>query len=271
MVMQVDGALPDTPARTAPTAVPGLPRNNAGMRASTTWMHRAAARRLPSRCLLCGARGEPGLDLCAGCLADLPRNDCCCARCALPLARPAAMCGRCLQREPPWQAAWVPFRYAWPLDRLETRYKFAASLAAGHALARLWRDRPPPEPAQAVVPVPLHRGRLRRRGYDQALELARELARQMRLPLHAGALCRHRATHAQSDLDAAARRRNVRGAFRLRGDARLPAHVALFDDVMTTGATLGECARVLHRAGIQRVDAWALARVGAPGMPCKDR
>lgn len=235
------------------------------MDALMTWMHHAAAWRSPSCCLLCGARGEPGLDLCAGCIADLPRNDCCCARCALPLAQATAMCGQCQERTPPWQVAWVPFRYAWPLNRLETRYKFSANLAAGQVLARLWHAHPPPQLAEAIVPVPLHRGRLRRRGYDQALELARRVARQMHLPLRVDALYRTRATHAQSDLDAVARRRNVRGAFQLCANANLPAHVALFDDVMTTGTTLAECARVLRRAGVERVDVWALARVAAPG------
>ncbi len=219
----------------------------------------------PSRCLLCGGGGEAGLDLCAGCAADLPRNTCCCARCALPLARAAELCGNCITRMPPWHAAWVPFRYAWPLNRLETRYKFSANLAAGQTLARLWLQHRPPEPPQAVVPVPLHAGRLRRRGYDQTLELARHVARHMDLPLRADVLHRLRPTHAQTDLDARARRRNVRGAFHLREGHDLPAHVALFDDVMTTGATLGECARVLHRAGVERVDVWALARVSAPG------
>ncbi|HET7300871.1 MAG TPA: ComF family protein [Oleiagrimonas sp.] len=220
----------------------------------------------PSQCLLCGARGMSGLDVCAGCLADLPRNTCCCARCALPLAQPAALCGRCLEHPPPWQAAWVPFRYGWPLDRLETRYKFSAHLAAGRALAALWRERAPPERPQAIVPVPLHHARLRQRGYDQTLELARQIARQMHLPLHDRCLKRQRATRAQSTLDAVARRRNVRGAFGIRRGIALPDHVALFDDVLTTGATVGECARVLHRAGVARVDVWALARVAAPGQ-----
>lgn len=221
---------------------------------------------LPSRCLLCGARGVPGMDLCAGCLAELPRNTCCCARCALPLAQAAACCGRCLQRPPPWQIAWVPFRYAWPLDRLETRYKFSAHLAAGRTLAALWQERLPVELPQAIVPVPLHHARLRQRGYDQTLELACRIAAQMHLPLLDDCLHRQRATRAQSTLDAVARRRNVRGAFGLREGAALPDHVALFDDVLTTGATLGECARALRRAGVQRVDVWALARVAQPGQ-----
>jgi ComF family protein len=228
------------------------------------WLHHFTNWRVSSRCLLCGGRGDANVDLCPGCRADLPRNRSCCARCALPLPRPAVLCGRCIRRPPPWQAAWVPFRYAWPLNRLATRYKFSAQLAAGRALAQLWHEAPPPEPAQAIVPVPLHQARLRRRGYDQALELARQVAHQMRLPLHADALARVRATDAQSELDAAARRRNVRRAFRLRSGVILPAHVALFDDVMTTGATLDECTRSLRRAGVERVDVWAIARVADP-------
>lgn len=208
----------------------------------------------------------PGLDLCRGCRAEMPRNTCCCTRCALPLAAPDGLCGHCQQHPPPWQSAWVPFCYAWPLDHLQTRYKFSANLAAGRTLAALWCDRPPPDMPQAIIPVPLHRVRLRRRGYDQAHELARQIARQQQLPLRDDVLRRRRATAAQSTLDAVMRRRNVRGAFQVRDGAALPAHVALFDDVLTTGATLGECTRVLLRAGVVRVDVWALARVAAPAQ-----
>lgn len=230
-------------------------------------MHMFAPRhrtRFVSCCLLCGARADAMPNLCRGCIGDLPRNRTCCSRCALPLPHATLQCGRCLRRPPPWQSAWVPYRYAWPLDRLETRYKFSARLAAGRALARLWLMHPPPETADAIVPVPLHDRRLRQRGYDQALELARHVARHMHLPLCADALVRARPTDTQSTLDARARRRNVRHAFRLREGANLPVHVALFDDVMTTGATLAACASVLRRAGVERVDVWALARVDKP-------
>lgn len=230
-----------------------------------SWLARAGTLCLPPRCLLCGAPGTTGLDLCVGCLGDLPRNACCCTRCALPLAQPALSCGHCQQKPPPWHVAWVPFRYAWPLDRLETRYKFSANLAAGRTLAALWLQHPPPDMPQAIVPVPLHAARLRRRGYDQAHQLARLIARSMRLPLLDGCLRRQRATAAQSLLDAATRRRNVRGAFRVRDPMPLPDHVALFDDVLTTGATLAECTRVLRRAGVERVDVWAMARVAIVG------
>ena len=138
---------------------------------------------LPPRCLLCGARGADGRDLCAGCAGDLALNTDCCARCALPLETAAAQCGECLRREPPFASAWVPFRYADPLDLLEARFKFGRDLAAGRVLAGLMiegaADAAPARP-QLLIPVPLHRARLRQRGYNQALELARPLAARVR-------------------------------------------------------------------------------------------
>ncbi|OOG62919.1 amidophosphoribosyltransferase [Rhodanobacter sp. B04] len=220
---------------------------------------------LPWRCLLCGAAGDDGVDLCAACSAELPRNRSCCARCALPLAAPALMCGECQRRAPPWDAAWAPFRYGWPLDRLESRYKFGADLAAGRVLSTLWRREPCPiDLPQRLLTVPLHRSRLRQRGYNQALELGRPLSRELGVSLHHDALQRSRRTDAQTELDARGRRRNVRDAFAMRPGIELPAHVAILDDVMTTGATLAECVRVLKRAGVQRVDVWALARAPSP-------
>jgi len=222
---------------------------------------------LPLRCLLCNARGEHDIDLCGACAAELPRNGSCCARCALPLATPAALCGECQRRLPPWDTAWAPFRYGWPLDRLESRYKFSADLAAGRVLSMLWQREPrPAKLPQLLLTVPLHRSRLRRRGYNQALELAKPLSRALGMPLSHDVLLRRRSTTAQTELDAVGRRRNVHGAFALREGIELPAHVAILDDVMTTGATLAECTRVLRRAGVQQVDVWALARAPSPAL-----
>jgi ComF family protein len=219
---------------------------------------------LPPRCLLCAGAGMPGRDLCAGCLADLPRNTSCCARCALPLPNPAERCGVCLKREPPFAKAWAPFRYTHPLDLLEARFKFHRDLAAGRLLAELMveaaRQQLDDRLPDCLLCVPLHRKRLRERGYNQALELAKPLASALQIPLDASALIRVRSTSAQTGLDARARRRNLHAAFALEADADLPAHVAIVDDVMTTGTTLRECARVLLRSGVERVDVWALAR-----------
>jgi ComF family protein len=230
------------------------------------WVDSAARVLLPPRCLLCGAAGAAGRDLCRGCEGEFRPNAPACARCAEPLTVAVELCGRCQKRPPPFAAAFVPFRYAWPLDGLEARFKFHGSLAAGRLLAELWiarwRENPPPLP-QALAPVPLHASRLRRRGYNQALELARPLARALGAPLRRDLLVRQRATEAQSALDRRARRRNVRDAF-VAGPVAGLEHVAVVDDVMTTGATLAECAEALTRAGVARVDVWALARAPGP-------
>jgi ComF family protein len=216
----------------------------------------------PPRCLLCGAPGEEGRDLCAACADVLPWNERACASCALPLPAPAPACGRCLAAPPPVHATCAAFLYGFPLDRLLPRLKFHQGLAAGRLLAQLATDAfahaPRPD---AMVPVPLHRDRLRERGYDQALELARPVAQALGLPLREGLLRRRKATAPQSRLDAAARRRNLKGAFEVVACRPPPLHVALFDDVMTTGATLYAAAKALRNAGVQRVDAWVCARV----------
>lgn len=219
---------------------------------------------LPSHCLLCGARGQGSLSLCPDCTTDMPCNTSCCTRCALPLETPAPLCGRCIRHAPPWDSAWVPFRYEWPLGQMETRFKFSGDLAAGRTLSLLWiASTRPGELPQAIIPVPLHHTRLRGRGYNQALELAKPLAKSLGVPLLRVALQRTRATGAQTELTAVQRRRNVRGAFAVCNRDALPEHIAVLDDVFTTGATLGECARVLKRAGVARVDVWALARAPA--------
>lgn len=215
---------------------------------------------LPPRCVVCAGAGD-GLDLCAPCRAALPWNEGACRRCALPLAGEGDDCGACRLRPPAFTRVQCPLRYAFPVDRLLPRFKFHGDLAAGEVLATLmhWGLDPEQRP-QALVPVPLHRERLRSRGYDQALELARALSRRGGPPVRADALRRLRATAAQSRLGARARRGNLHGAFGLRARHGLPAHVALVDDVMTTGATLAECAGVLLDAGVERVDAWCIAR-----------
>ena len=225
------------------------------------WLRKAVRMVFPPRCLLCGETGANGRDLCPACTEALPWNASACLRCALPLPVPAT-CGACLQKPPPLGETHAVFVYGFPLDRLVPRLKFHNDLAAGRLLSGLMADTlgALPRPA-ALVPVPLHATRLGRRGYDQALELATPLARGLRIPLLTDVLLRTRATAPQSELDAVARQRNLRRAFAVRADAALPDHVALVDDVMTTGATLEAAAKTLLRAGVVRVDAWVCARV----------
>lgn len=115
-----------------------------------------------------------------------------------------------------------------------------------------------PQPG-GLLPVPLHARRLRERGFNQSELLASEIAQRLCIPLLTDVLFRTRETAVQSGMNAAARRRNVRGAFALCDDP-LPTHVAIVDDVITTGSTTGEIARLLHAAGVTKVEVWALAR-----------
>lgn len=110
----------------------------------------------------------------------------------------------------------------------------------------------------AVVPVPLHRSRLRGRGYNQSLELARPLAKRMQVPLNLG-IERVRATPPQTAISRAERRRNVRGAFAATADFS-GLRIAVIDDVMTSGATVDAVAQCLRKAGAARVEVWVVAR-----------
>ncbi|SEM44506.1 comF family protein [Pseudoxanthomonas sp. GM95] len=224
------------------------------------WLRRAGQLLLAPRCLACGEPGADGLDLCRACTEALPWNRAACPRCALPTPH-GDRCGACLQAPTPMTATYAACVYGLPLDRLVPRFKFHQDLACGRLLAELMtRSLATVERPDALIPIPLHASRLRQRGYDQALELARPLGRALDLPLLERVLIRQRETAPQSELDAAARRRNLRGAFAVQARDMLPAHVALVDDVMTTGATLQAAAQVLLRAGVQRVDAWVCAR-----------
>jgi ComF family protein len=176
----------------------------------------------------------------------------------------AALCVNCQKHPPPFHHVLAPFTYHYPFNVLIPRFKFHQDLAAGRVMAEVFagaisRDALP----KALVPVPLHLSRLRQRGFDQALVLAKTLSTQLRIPVHANGLKRVRFTEAQSDLDAKARLQNCRGAFVVRA-VPIPAHVALVDDVMTTGATVRECTQVLLNAGVKRVDVWVMARVALP-------
>lgn len=263
--LPVDGGGRSGAAAPPPGALPRLPPR---VRAWSPWR---------ARCLGCGGRGGAARDLCPACEAALPRIRHACIACGLPMPQPPRdaadahaiaprklHCEACRQSPPPLTQVVAPFLYAAPLDRWLPRFKFHHDFAAGRLLSQLMLEAcaHAPRPA-ALVPVPLHFARLRARGYDQARELARPIAIALALPLRTDLLARARATAAQSSLPALERRRNLRGAFEVPAIATaspLPPHIALVDDVMTTGATLHAAAQALLDAGARRVDAWACAR-----------
>ncbi len=235
------------------------------------WLRNLVPALYPPTCVLCGAPGEAGgLDLCRGCRADLPLNHHACPVCALslPAATPAgSTCGACQHKKPPYDACIVPYRYEGVMPYLLTGLKFHARMSHARLLGGLLsgflsvRESTLP---QALIPVPLHRKRLSERGFNQALEIARIPAHDLGIPLALDKCERWRATSAHSGLDARARKRDIRGAFRLRCEPEY-RHLVLLDDVITTGSTVAELARVFKRAGVARVDVWALARTPNPG------
>lgn len=215
-------------------------------------------RALPQLCTLCAAPCGHDL-LCLPCSRSLPALRDTCPRCALPGAQ--GLCVRCAARPPPWALACAAFAYAYPLDRLVHALKYRGALAYGPLLAQ--------ELARAVtmlpdviVAVPLSIARQRARGYNQALEIARPLASLLQRPLF-GALARSRDTPALAALPWRERRRSMAGAFVANAPLH-GQHVALVDDVLTTGATLGAATRALLAGGASRVDVWVVARTLPP-------
>lgn len=216
-------------------------------------------------CLLCGGRSAEAL-ACGACASALARTGPACPRCALSMPAPE-VCGRCLREPPAFDSALAAFEYRFPLDRVVVRFKFAGDLAAGSWLAsRLaLAARDAPRPDLVVVP-PSDPARLRRRGFNPALEIARALGVERGLRVDPFAIARLRATAPQPGLGGHARRANLRGAFECRRSFD-GAHVVVVDDVMTTGATVDALARALKSAGARRVDAWVVARTPEPRGP----
>ena len=204
-----------------------------------------AATLFPPRCCLCGFRGASAdLDLCDVCHADLPWN---------------------LHEVP---GVLAPLRFEHPVDDMIRKLKYHGAIeharVLGVLLAAAARARATPLP-RLLVPVPLHAARLRERGFNQAYALARYAGRMLEVPYARTLLRRVRDTPSQTALDMSARRHNVRGAFAVCGPQALERllaaeHVAIVDDVMTTGSTLAELRAVLYAAGVREVELWAVAR-----------
>lgn len=216
-------------------------------------------------CVLCGDPGENGLDLCRPCRLDLPLQTHACPRCGVLLGGPStseALCGSCQQHPPPYDRVLTPFGYRSPLDHIIQGLKFHGRLEQARLLGDLmamWLEQHLDSRPERVIPVPLHPTRLRARGFNQAVELARRVCDRLGLPLDTESCRRQRATPPQSEMaDARERARNIKGAFVVRGE--MHGSVAILDDVMTTGNTVGELARCLRAAGATYIEVWTCAR-----------
>ena len=220
---------------------------------------------LPSVCAVCHA--WPARPICAACASRYAAPKARCPRCAQPVAPQVTLCGACLREPPAQDAALCAVGWDWPWTQQVSAFKFSGHIGLARPLAALMRSAPGVAQALAeadhVLPMPLAPARLAERGYNQALLLARALASDRLRPQ---VLLRVRDTPPQRGLPRAERLRNVRGAFMLEprwaASAQGPrgARVVLVDDVMTSGASIGAAALVLHQAGAAHVTALVFAR-----------
>jgi ComF family protein len=231
----------------------------------------------PPRCAACACRFPPDTArrVCAACIAQIERlPEPLCAVCGVPIAadtdRARGWCGRCTESPPHFSTARAAARYRAGAEEetqvvpsLIRRHKYGLDQSLAHALAECLGNTLPLDGGDydVVVPVPLHRERLRWRGFNQAALLGIVIARRLGCPFDAGALVRIRATDPQTGQSMRERRENIRRAFAVKRSARVAnRNVLLVDDVMTTGATVDECARTLIEAGARRVGVLTLAR-----------
>ncbi len=220
---------------------------------------------LPGTCMLCGVRIGTQQAFCADCELALPRVTDACPQCATPMAHSDSSgqrCGACQKRPPVFSRTHALYRYARPIDGFVQALKYGHRLELARVFGQHLAEALAPRVVGSVdliVPVPLHRARLRERGYNQSLELARPIAARLSLPLDYRCLWRTRPTAPQASLALAERQRNVRGAF-AAAPSVAKLRVAVVDDVMTTGHTVNAAARSLHVAGAKDVQVWVLAR-----------
>jgi ComF family protein len=212
---------------------------------------------------MCGDPAKQEIDLCQPCQQELPWLEQVCNRCALPLTN-ATTCGSCLQQEPPFSKTLALWHYQSPIDHFIAGLKFNHHLVYARLLGKLlskglqshYQHQALPE---CIIPVPLHVKRLQERGFNQALEIARSIAKKLKLKIDFKSCQRTRATEAQSALPAKQRHRNVKNAFTVTNSFHYK-HVALIDDVITTGHTISELSSVLREAGVEQIDVWCCAR-----------
>lgn len=216
-------------------------------------------------CLLCHQPAQHHPLLCDECRAELPRIVYPCPRCGFPLPETSKSCGACLQHPPAWDRLRVVADYQAPYLQLIHQLKYAGKIECATLLGRLFCEANEPAPSEAgdkhpevLLPVPLHWWRQWWRGFNQAEEIAQTLGELTGIPCDNTLLQRIKATPQQTTLSAGQRRRNLRGAFRIRPHHY--RHVALLDDVVTTGATAGQLSRLLHESGITKVEVWAICR-----------
>ncbi len=219
----------------------------------------------PPTCVLCDDATGTGLDLCQSCFLSLPHNHHSCHTCALPLPQSdhpdgPIQCGRCLADAPPVHATYAPYRYEAPADYMVQQLKFQNLSKFGRLMGELLANAVAGTPRpDLLLPVPQHEARLLDRGFNHAGVIAKTIGRRLELPVDSRLASKADARPPQSGLNARARQQNMRNAFCINEPLNA-VHVAIVDDVLTTGATSEALATALKKAGCRRVTVWAFAR-----------
>jgi ComF family protein len=214
---------------------------------------------IPQTCFLCGDAATT-LPMCSACWADLPFQGPACVRCAKRLQK-VGICKQCQEASKPYTHTQAVFSYLYPLDKLILAAKFHHNMTVlnllGHLMAQHLTIESRPD---VLIPVPLHPKRLRHRGYNQSLELAKRIGKHTGIPVEMNACQRIINTPPQTNLSGKQRQSNLKGAFKVVRVEPHWQHLVLIDDVMTTGATVKELASVFKAAGIEQVDVWCCAK-----------
>lgn len=220
-------------------------------------------------CLLCGDKSKRTIALCSPCEKDLPWQQKVCLQCAMPIEKDQnigeMICAACLKCQPLFQRSFALFNYEFPINHLITSLKFHSHLEYARLLSDLLADRIVSQwyreytLPEIIIPVPLHEKRLRERGFNQAVEISRAITKKLSLKIDIRSCQRIRSTPMQSELSAAKRLANVKNAFTVHFSQQWK-HVAILDDVVTTGHTVAELTRELKNSGVEQVDIWCCAR-----------
>jgi len=214
-------------------------------------------------CMNCGRPSDTPHAICSKCYPQLPENRLCCRQCALPLQTETShLCGHCQKASPVFQSAFIPLRYESPIDQWIWKFKFRNDLVSGRLLAELflqkWQEAGLAIP-EILVPVPLHASRLRQRGFNQSLWLARYIGTELGIPVDSRTVRRNLKTPPQHELNLQKRTTILRKAFTLNGEFEYQ-NVAIIDDVLTTGSTVNEISKLLRNNGCETITCWAIAR-----------
>lgn len=217
---------------------------------------------IKSACVLCGDMTGQKVSLCCHCRSDLPIIEHACATCGIPLSvNNQSLCGECLQLKPTVDYTHSVFYYESPIDHLIGKMKYEGDLSCAAVLGDLLLESVSniDQIPDVLIPVPLHNKRLVKRGFNQSIEISRAISKQLDVPLKIQCVQRTKPTQAQQSLNLKQRKQNIKGCFEVQKTLNYK-HVVLIDDVITTGSTVNELARVLKKSGVEKVSVWSIAR-----------